>query len=233
MTTRELQQALFARGFDPGPIDGVMGRRTIAAIKAFQAQAGLVVDGIAGPVTRAALGNAGGSTPDPLRDIATPWLIEAQRAIGITEDTSAASNPLIIGWAQRLRIDYGNDDIPWCGLFVAHCIGLSLPEEPLPATPLLARSWNRFGVDCAVPQPGAVMTFWRGKPDGWNGHVGFYVGEDAAAYHILGGNQGNQVNVRRFPRGRFLAARWPRTALPPDFGPRRVAANGQFSTGEA
>ena len=54
------------------------------------------------------------------------------------------------------------------------------------------------------------MTFWRGSRDGWQGHVGFYVGEYASAYHILGGNQGDAVNVKRFARDRFLTARWRR-----------------------
>lgn len=236
MTTRELQQALKAKGFDPGGIDGVMGRNTIAALRAFQAANGLVADGIAGPRTLAAL--RGGAAPataaaaDPLQNLALPWLLEAQRAIGITEDTGPGSNPLIIGWARRLRIDYRNDETSWCGLFVAHCIGLTLPSEPLPNNPLGARTWQNFGQPCAVPQPGAVMTFWRVSRADWRGHVGFYVGEDAAAFHILGGNQGDAVNVRRFARDRFLAARWPKTASPPTGGPRQLRPDGRFSANE-
>lgn len=34
--TREVQEALKAKGNDPGPIDGRMGRKTRAALKAFQ-----------------------------------------------------------------------------------------------------------------------------------------------------------------------------------------------------
>lgn len=233
MTTRELQQALKARGFDPGDIDGVMGRNTIAAIRAFQAANGLEVDGVAGRNTRAALlAGEVKAAPDPLHDLAMPWFIEAQRAIGVQEDTSPASNPLIIGWARRLRIDYAADEISWCGLFVAHCIGLTLPGEALPINPLGARNWGKFGVACPVPQPGAVMTFWRGSPSGWQGHVGFYVGEDATAYHILGGNQVDAVNVKRFARNRFLTARWPKSAPPLTGGPRPLRPDGSFSNNE-
>lgn len=232
MTTVELQTALKAKGFDPGTIDGVMGRNTIAAIRAFQAANGLAVDGVAGPNTLAAL-NAGAvkAAADPLTSLSTPWFTEAQRAIGVHEDTSPASNPLIIGWAKRLRIAYNNDETPWCGLFVAHCIGLTLPTEPLPTNPLGARNWSNFGVAC-TPQPGAVMTFWRESRTSGKGHVGFYVGEDAAAFHILGGNQGDAVNVKRFPRERFLTARWPKTAPAPTGGPRRLQADGSFSDTE-
>jgi lytic murein transglycosylase len=45
---RELQERLLARGFDVGAADGVVGSRTRAAIEAFQASAGLPVDGHAG-----------------------------------------------------------------------------------------------------------------------------------------------------------------------------------------
>ena len=44
MNTREIQLALQAKGFDPGPIDGVRGRMTIAAVKAFQAANATYVD---------------------------------------------------------------------------------------------------------------------------------------------------------------------------------------------
>lgn len=50
-----IQQQLAARGFNPGPIDGISGPKTNAAIRAFQKANGLVVDGIVGPKTLAAL----------------------------------------------------------------------------------------------------------------------------------------------------------------------------------
>jgi peptidoglycan hydrolase-like protein with peptidoglycan-binding domain len=60
------QQQLADRGFDPGPVDGVKGPRTTAAVKAFQKANGLVEDGIVGPKTRAALNAQQGSyTFDP------------------------------------------------------------------------------------------------------------------------------------------------------------------------
>ena len=49
---RALQQDLAAAGFDPGPVDGIFGQRTGAAVRAFQTHANLVVDGIAGPHTQ-------------------------------------------------------------------------------------------------------------------------------------------------------------------------------------
>ncbi|MDP2857495.1 MAG: N-acetylmuramoyl-L-alanine amidase [Bacillota bacterium] len=53
---RDAQQALVRSGFNPGPVDGVFGPRTLAAVKAFQKGRGLAVDGVVGPATLAALG---------------------------------------------------------------------------------------------------------------------------------------------------------------------------------
>ena len=51
----ELQQALAAAGYDPGPADGTFGPRTEAAVVAFQQANGLTTDGIVGPETAAKL----------------------------------------------------------------------------------------------------------------------------------------------------------------------------------
>jgi peptidoglycan hydrolase-like protein with peptidoglycan-binding domain len=51
----QLQQRLNDRGFDCGKVDGSFGARTDAAVRAFQEQHGLKVDGIVGAKTWAAL----------------------------------------------------------------------------------------------------------------------------------------------------------------------------------
>jgi hypothetical protein len=54
-----LQVALRARGYDPGPVDGIVGPKTAHAVRAFQRRAGIHADGLAGPRTRARLGRLG------------------------------------------------------------------------------------------------------------------------------------------------------------------------------
>ena len=52
---RRIQQALVNAGFDPGPVDGQMGRKTKRAIRSFQQAHRLKADGVAGEQTLAAL----------------------------------------------------------------------------------------------------------------------------------------------------------------------------------
>ena len=60
---RGLQQALKALGHDPGPIDGMFGDATEAAVKAFQQEKEITVDGIVGKVTWINIDEADQSEP--------------------------------------------------------------------------------------------------------------------------------------------------------------------------
>src|SRR5215475_14495940 len=53
-----LQKALKKVGYDPGPIDGIMGKKTSEALKQFQRDNGLAADGVAGSATQAAMAKA-------------------------------------------------------------------------------------------------------------------------------------------------------------------------------
>lgn len=242
-STLGIQRALIALGYDPGPLDGIRGRLTVRAVKAFQADHGLALDGIVGPLTGAKLFGAvdpgsaalsaapprsSGADPDQL----APWFAEARRLVGVKEAPGKADNPVIVDWAGNLDLWYPGDDVPWCGLFVAHCIASQLPDEPLPENPLGARNWLKFGLS-HEPAVGAVLVFWRGSRSGWQGHAGFYAGEDSSAFHVLGGNQSNNVNIARIARERLLGTRWPSTA--PASAARRVQgeAAGPLSINEA
>jgi peptidoglycan hydrolase-like protein with peptidoglycan-binding domain len=58
---KEVQEDLADLGFYDGPVNGVYGPQTTAAVKRFQARAGLPVDGIAGPQTMGAMNLALGN----------------------------------------------------------------------------------------------------------------------------------------------------------------------------
>jgi peptidoglycan hydrolase-like protein with peptidoglycan-binding domain len=58
---RAAQQSLKDKGFDPGPIDGVDGPKTRAAVRQYQKQQNLEADGHLGPQTLDSLGVSHGS----------------------------------------------------------------------------------------------------------------------------------------------------------------------------
>jgi uncharacterized protein (TIGR02594 family) len=138
------------------------------------------------------------------------WLRAARAKLGTREAPGAANNPTIMGWAKRLGtkvlgIVYNADSTPWCGVFAAICV----QEDGLAPPPIAvrARAWATWGLNIRpeLVAPGAVLVFER--PGG--GHVGFYVGEDRTAYHVLGGNQGDAVTITRILKTRCVARRWP------------------------
>lgn len=86
---RVVQLALVRAGHDV-VIDGVFGRRTEAATIRFQAERGLIEDGIVGPATREALGIAGPVTLASLRG----------RVVGDVEDTDPGVLPSVLSDAE-------------------------------------------------------------------------------------------------------------------------------------
>lgn len=220
-TVQDVQRRLIALGFNPGTPDNIRGRRTIAAIKAFQVANHLTADGIAGPQTIRALFGGALQSPADSPD-ATPWLDIAERKKGLHEKRDNAA------LRAFLKSDGGTVGDPaqvaWCGDFVETCIALALPDEPLPNNPYGAINWMGFGKPVS-PRMGAILVFWRGSAGAWTGHVGFYVGEDETHYHVLGGNQADAVNVSRIAKARLRkdGSRWPLTAL--DIGEHAVFAD--------
>lgn len=233
MKVIQIQQALATLGFKPGPLDGIWGRQTIAAVRAFQTSKGLDADGIVGPLTIAAL-FPGQPVSTGLSQTDIVWFKEAKRLLGTREKPGVGSNKIILDWATDVNLMYKSDDIPWCGLFVGHCIASTLDREVLPTNILGARSWARFGIK-THPTPGAVMVFWRTSLQSGKGHVGFYAGqnENATAYRIVGGNQSDSVSLAWVSSSRFLDARWPATVPPPVPKPVVVGLQDELSWDEA
>ncbi|ALK08990.1 TIGR02594 family protein [Blastochloris viridis] len=172
-------------------------------------------------------------------------IIEALKEYGVLEAPGAADNPRILGWQRELvetgvgtyRIgDYGHDAVPWCGLFVAivaHRANTERrPERVPPATYLWALSWATWGVGIDRRQAalGDVLVFKRSG----GGHVGLYVGHDASAFHVLGGNQSDRVSITRLSRNRLVAVRRPAyRAQPANVRTIPLAASGSLSVNEA
>lgn len=157
--------------------------------------------------------------------------------LGVKEVVGRGSNRTIIGWRDELNqagakvAGYSDDDIPWCGLFAAIIAFRRLKNAAeVVKEPLWALNWAKYGVKSPAASIGDVLVFKR--PSG--GHVGFYVAEDATAYHVLGGNQGNTVSIARIAKNRCIAARRPPyVAVPAAVKPYKVVSAGALSTNEA
>jgi len=63
--TRTVQEALVEKGFDPGPVDGIWGSKTKAALMKFQESAGLTANGEVDGATRSSLLSGMSATPSP------------------------------------------------------------------------------------------------------------------------------------------------------------------------
>lgn len=138
-------------------------------------------------------------------------LREALALYGVTEVAGPNfDNPTILAWADEVggwvADFYGKDSIPWCGLFIG--IVAKRAGKPVRQDMLGARKWLNWGSAWrGHPRLGDVLVFWRGHPNGSAGHVGLYVGEDDTHFHVLGGNQDDAVNIRRFPKSRLIGVR--------------------------
>jgi uncharacterized protein (TIGR02594 family) len=158
-------------------------------------------------------------------------LVEALKTYGTIETPGPGDNPSILAWAKYTGLDrvYRDDATAWCGLWMAY-VALQAGWEP-PLNPLWARNWVAWGTGQKAGALGDVLVFARGK----GGHVGMYVGEDAQAFHVLGGNQSDQVMVKRIAKNRLLGIRrcpW-RINQPQTVRPVVLAASGSLSTNEA
>lgn len=167
-----------------------------------------------------------------LKKITAPSiLVKAIKYFGTQEILGKEHNPLILEWAKVLGIEktYTNDEIPWCGLFIAICCHDAKRE--VVKNPLWARNWLNWGTKQEVAMLGDILVFSRGS----GGHVGIYVGEDKKRYYILGGNQNNKVNVVPINKDRCIGIRrteWIK-AQPLEVRQVFLSENGIISTNEA
>jgi uncharacterized protein (TIGR02594 family) len=155
------------------------------------------------------------------------WLKIARSYDGLKEIPGPRHNQTIIRWLGKLKAWWSDDETPWCGVFVARCMQES--NLSYPKFYMRAKAWSDYGSLLRRDRlaPGAILVFDRAG----GGHVGFYVGEDAGFYYVLGGNQSNAVNVMKLGKSRLVASRWPKGE--PVIGKPVYMKGGKVSTNEA
>ena len=203
--------------------DGIFGRETEDAVKAFQRQRKLMVDGIVGPKTAAALDAARDALPqtkvepkpETTADGDPPWFNCMTKMLGLYEAPGAADNPAIIKMAQacggKIKRDYVHDSIPWCAL----ALNYALEAEGFPGNDSLwALDFRNYGHRLAGPARGAIAT----KKRSGGGHVFLVVGRTKDGMIIgRGGNQSDMVCDALFDPDE-LRYNWPNNYPLPEVG---------------
>ncbi len=173
-----VQRRLAALGFDPGPTDGEYGPATEHAVREFQQAAGIQVDGIVGPETRAALAKAPDRpVPSGGSAIGRRALAEAAKWLGTREDPPGSNRTPFGAW-------FGLDGVPWCNIFVSYCFAVG-------ARTIIAAGFGAAGCTargCAyVPSTEAWLRstgMWLGRRPPRPGDLAIYNWGGGAPDHI-------------------------------------------------
>jgi uncharacterized protein (TIGR02594 family) len=143
----------------------------------------------------------------------------AQRFIGVKEVAGTVNNSQIMAILQLDNNWPKNDEVAWCSAFVNYiCWLLRLPRSK----DLRARSWLNVGrpiagKDAVVGWDIVVLDRSDGTASPTTidapGHVGFYAGlvqyppAPLTSVYLLGGNQGDAVNISAFSTDKIIGVR--------------------------
>jgi len=132
--------------------------------------------------------------------------------IGVKELPGPEANtPRILEYFAEIKAVWVKaDETAWCSAshnFIAKTAGYEYTGA------LNGRSWLDIGIPTSHPEMGDTVIFWYGTkangggPNGWRGHVGFYIRQDKNVIWTLGGNQSNSYRVSPYLVNRMLGAR--------------------------
>lgn len=121
------------------------------------------------------------------------------------EVSGPGHNPKVLEYFAESGNSWVKDDeTAWCSAFanwVAKKAGYPISGS------LLAKSWLDMGKPVENPEKGDFVIFSRGTPSSKEGHVSIFIKKDGDSIVCLGGNQGDEVNISRYPASRVLGYR--------------------------
>jgi uncharacterized protein (TIGR02594 family) len=129
----------------------------------------------------------------------------AKKEIG-TVEWKDGSNPKVVAYFKDAgHAEVKDDATAWCAAFV----GAMLHRAGMKGTgSLVARSYLKWGepVDRKDARPGDIVVFKRGNST-WQAHVAFLVADHGETLEVLGGNQSDAVNVKKYRARDLLGIR--------------------------
>lgn len=201
-------QNLLNNTLKPSPklvADGNFGPRTDLAVKKFQAQSQIGIDGHVGPKTWKAMETQEKGkrvvNPPEVIDTTNSWMKIAQLEMGQKEISGSKYNAKIIQYHASTTLKASSDETAWCSSFV----NWVLKQAKITGTnSASAASWITWG-EATVVKAGAITIIRNpgvanSSLTSTGNHVGFLIKETATHYVLLGGNQSDQVKVSSFPK---------------------------------
>ncbi|MET0389552.1 MAG: TIGR02594 family protein [Polyangiales bacterium] len=138
----------------------------------------------------------------------SPWMLTARAEVGQKEAAGTQANPRILEYFKSSGF-WGTDDTgadnAWCASFVSWVLKQHGYEPP--ANAFRATAWAGFGAKITDPVYGAIGV----KSRKGGGHVAFVVGRspDGKQLYMLGGNQGDKVQVAKYARSDWTSFVYP------------------------
>lgn len=159
--------------------------------------------------------------PDPTTDDSKYWKHIAQlvKEKGASTPMEKAwemywekegNNPKVQKVLDLVGLRGGQDKIAWCAPFVSYTQTLAGNPMKLVSARQFLKQGGKVALDQA--QPGDIVVMWNtnaatGGKTGWGGHVGYFLKQRGDFLWLLGGNQGDRVNVSVFHKDRVLGVR--------------------------
>lgn len=134
-------------------------------------------------------------------------LCEAVQLWQSMENSSIRFATLAQGCEVERQVRMGHpavlDPVPWSARLMS--IIVARARKILPPAPFCALNWSKFGIEAGQPRLGDVICYIIENGP----YVGLYVGEDDAAYHVVGAESDSSISIVRVPKQRLYAARSP------------------------
>jgi uncharacterized protein (TIGR02594 family) len=140
--------------------------------------------------------------------------------LGTKEVPGPKSNDRILEYHQATGLKASNEEVPWCGAFVAWCC-LKAGIKYRSGTAARARDWLQWGKEIKWKRTdkhtddvpiGAVGVIPRGKQGSGQGHVFMFHawvdGTERKQFWALEGNVSNQVQIGKHNTDEVLGWRW-------------------------